>query len=113
MVLRVSSTGGAMRNCGPRAMVIVLGVVLAGHAMASPVEDSIPETQTVTPLDVPDRPMPSIPPDDSLLEDGRDEGGGAAVRVPINNIPVVEYDPEKLPIPVRRLREQIIEAAAS
>jgi hypothetical protein len=94
-------------------MVIVLGVVLAGYAMASPVEESLPETQAVTPLDVPDRPMPSIPPDDSLLEDGRDEGGGAAVRVPVTNIPVVEYDPEKLPTPVRRLREQIIEAAAS
>ena len=102
-----------MRNFGPRTMVIVLGVILAGYAAASPVEESPPETQAVTPLEVPDRPMPSIPPDDSLLEDGRDEGGGAAVRVPATKIPVVEYDPEKLPTPVRRLREQIIEAAAS
>ena len=102
-----------MRNLAPRAMVIVLGAVLAGHALASPVEDSLPESEMVAPLEVPDRPMPSIPPDDTLLEDGRDENGGAAMRVPVTNIPVVEYDPEKLPTPVRRLREQIIEAAAS
>jgi hypothetical protein len=102
-----------MRNLAPRAMVIVLGAVLAGYALASPVEDSLPESEMVTPLEVPDRPMPSIPPDDRLLEDGRDENGGAAVRLPVTDIPVVEYDPEKLPTPVRRLREQIIEAAAS
>jgi acetyl esterase/lipase len=54
-------------------MVIVLGVVLAGRAMASPVEDSIPETQTVTPLDVPDRPMPSIPPTHGNVSYGKHE----------------------------------------
>jgi hypothetical protein len=102
-----------MRNLAPRAMVIVLGVVLAGHVLASPVEESLPESEIVEPREVPDRPMPSIPPDDKLLDEGRDEGGGAAVRIPITSIPVVEYDPEKLPTPVRRLREQIIEAAAS
>lgn len=102
-----------MRNLGPRAMVIVLGVVLAGSALASPAEDSLPETRTATPLEAPDRPMPAIPPDGSFFEDGRDDGAGAAVRVPITDIPIVEYDPEKLPTPVRRLREQIIEAAAS
>lgn len=102
-----------MRKLGPRAMVIVLGVVLAGSVAASPVDDSLPQAQAVAPLDAPDRPMPSIPADDSLLEDGGDDRGGGAVRVPVTDIPVVEYDPEKLPTPVRRLREQIIEAAAS
>jgi hypothetical protein len=102
-----------MRNLAPRAMVIVLGVMLAGHVLASPVEESLPESEVVEPREVPDRPMPSIPPDDTLLDDRRDEGGGAAVRIPVTSIPVVEYDPEKLPAPVRRLREQIIEAAAS
>jgi hypothetical protein len=102
-----------MRISAPRAIVIVLGFALAGPALASPVEESSPESEMIAPLEVPDRPMPSIPPDDSLMEDGRDEGGGAALRIPITDIPMVEYDPEKLPTPVRRLREQIIEAAAS
>ena len=38
---------------------------------------------------------------------------GAPVRVPITDIPTVEYDPAKLPASVRRLRDQIIAAAAS
>lgn len=101
-----------MRISVPRAIVIVLGFALAGPAWASPIEDSFPESEMAAPMEGPDRPMPSIPADD-LLGDDRDEGGGAAVRIPISDIPVVEYDPEKLPTPVRRLREQIIEAAAS
>lgn len=101
-----------MRSFDPRAMVIVLGVVVAGPAWASPAQDSPPSAPVVEPLDLPDRPMPTIPSDDGLLEK-EDSSGGGAVRLPITSIPVVEYDPEKLPIPVRRLREQIIEAAAS
>ncbi len=102
-----------MRSFDPRAMVIVLGVLVAGPAWASPAEDAPPSDPTLDEsIDLPDRPMPSIPSDDRLLEK-EDDGGGAAVRVPLTNIPVVEYDPEKLPTPVRRLREQIIEAAAS
>jgi len=105
-----------MRSFSPRAMVIVLGVLVAGPALASPAQDappSVPVLDEATGLT--DRPMPSIPSDDQLLqkEDELDQGGGAAVRVPITDIPVVEYDPEKLPTPVKRLREQIIEAAAS
>jgi hypothetical protein len=104
-----------MRSFSPRAMVIVLGVLVAGPALASPAQDappSVPVLDEATGLT--DRPMPSIPSDDQLLqkEDELDQGGGA-VRVPITDIPVVEYDPEKLPTPVKRLREQIIEAAAS
>ncbi len=102
-----------MRISAPRAIVIVLGIVLAGHASASPVDDSLPGSEMAAPFEAPDRPMPSIPPDDDPLDDGRDDGGGAAVRIPVTDIPVVEYDPEKLPTPVRRLREQIIEAASS
>ena len=105
-----------MRSFSPRAMVIVLGVLVAGPALASPAQDappSVPVLDEATGLT--DRPMPSIPSDERILpkEDELDQGGGAAVRVPITDIPVVEYDPEKLPSPVKRLREQIIEAAAS
>ena len=97
----------------PRALVFVLGVLFAGWAIAAPVDDSMPDIEATAPLAGPDRAMPSIPPDDSLLDENGDEGGGAPVRVPIEDIPVVEYDPAALPTPVRRLREQIIAAAAT
>ncbi|HET7715902.1 MAG TPA: hypothetical protein VFK86_09765 [Bauldia sp.] len=105
-----------MRKDCPRVMVIVLGLLAAGPVFASPFEDAPSvEPSVEEPEPTPDRPMPSIPSDDRLLrdEDGAKDGGGGPVRVPITDIPVVEYDPAKLPTPVRRLREQIIEAAAT
>ena len=57
-----------MRSFDPRAMVIVLGVLVAGPAWASPAQDAPPSAPVVEPLDLPDRPMPSIPSDDRLLE---------------------------------------------
>lgn len=106
--------GAAMRSFGPRAMVFVLGAALAGAALASPADDSPSRSPVLEPPQDIDRAMPSIPPDGTLF-DGKDENdrGGGPVRVPIDDIPEVEYDPAKLPTPVRRLREQIIEAAAS
>jgi hypothetical protein len=103
-----------MRNLSPRALLVVLGVVLAGSAPASPIDESPAETEILTPYDAPDRAMPGIPADDPLIEErNRDERGGNVVRVPPDQIPEVEYDPAKLPAPVRRLREQIIDAATS
>ena len=103
-----------MRNRRMRALLVVLGASIASGAEASPVGESPPDTEILAPYDAPDRAMPEIPADDPLVEErNRDERGGAVVRVPPDQIPVVEYDPAKLPPPVRRLREQIIEAAAS
>jgi len=103
-----------MRNWSTRALLVVLGVVIASAAGASPIEESPADTDIVAPYDAPDRAMPEIPADDPLVEERyRDERGGSVVRVPPDQIPHVEYDPSKLPTPVRRLREQIIEAATS
>jgi hypothetical protein len=102
-----------MRKHAPRAVVFVLGVLFAGAGMASPIEGGPSDVEGVMPLASPDRAMPSIPPDDSLLGEDGEEEAGAPVRVPLSDIPVVEYDPAKLPPAVRRLREQIIEAAAT
>lgn len=58
--------------------------------------------------------MPEIPTSSPFIGEERpDERGGNVVRVPITDIPVVEYGPANLPLPVRRLREQILEAAAT
>ena len=69
-----------MRSFDPRAMVIVLGVLVAGPAWASPAQDAPPSAPVVEPLDLPDRPMPTIPSDEGLLEK-EDSSGGGAVRV--------------------------------
>jgi hypothetical protein len=55
-------------------VVFVLGVLFAGSVMASPLMDPSPDIESAEPLDDgPDRAMPTIPPDDSLLEDEREE----------------------------------------
>jgi hypothetical protein len=55
----------------------------------------------------------AAPPDETAPE--ADEGGDdrALPAIPAVDVPVVFYDPDMLPTPVRRLREQIIEAAAT
>jgi hypothetical protein len=105
-----------MRLHAGRSLAMLLSVLIAATALASPVEESHePEAGTIgVPAGAPDRAMPTIPPEDSLLPPNGSHGrGGEPVRVPITDIPTVEYDPTKLPPPVRRLREQIIEAAAT
>ena len=104
-----------MRGLDPRLLALALGLVAAGPVLASP-RDDVPSDDTgiVEPFTASDRMMPSIPADDSLTgEAAQDERGGEPVHVPITEIPEVEYDPAKLPPPVRRLREQILEAAAT
>ena len=86
-----------MRNRRMRALLVVLGALIASGAEASPVGESPPDTEILAPYDAPDRAMPEIPADDPLVEErNRDERGGAVVRVPPDQIPVVEYDPAKL-----------------
>jgi len=96
----------------PARAVLALGLAAAVAATASPRDDDPFELDLAEPAGEIDRAMPAIPPDMPLNEDDRvDERGGEVVRVPLSDIPQVEYDPGKLPTPVRRLREQIIEAA--
>ncbi len=88
--------------------------MVAAVAAAAPRGEDSGDPDSAEPYLPAERVMPTIPPDDFFMDaDGPRERGGMVVRVPVTDIPVVEYDPEKLPPPVRRLREQIIEAAAT
>ena len=87
-----------------------LFALLAGPAAAAPVSDPEVIGQELPPQIAGDRVMPEVPPDSHLPP-----GVGAAARPSAGErvAPKVEYDPRMLPTPVRRLREQILEAAAS
>lgn len=102
-----------IRILRPAILAMTLGV-LAQPALAAPRDSGIYDFEVVEPDAPIERAMPAIPPDDPLIGiDRQDERGGEPVRVPMSDIPAVEYDPAKLPPPLRRLREQILEAAAS
>ena len=103
-----------MRHLRAPALALIIGFCAIAQAPASPRDDDPYQLDLAEPTLEVDRAMPAIPPDMSLNQDDLiDERGGEVVRVPITEIPEVEYDPAKLPPPVRRLREQIIEAAAT
>ena len=96
-----------------RAVVaaIAAALALATPAFAAPDGRPVPTETIVVPPDGADRAMPAIPsegPDDPAVTGNAPPAGAADEPVP-----VVEYDPAKLPTPVRRLREQIIEAAST
>ena len=88
----------------------VLGMLIA-CAAAFPVQAAtdgraVPTETIVVPGG--EQAMPEVPPDTGATPppDATDPAGKAEV-------PVVEYDVSKLPVPVARLREQIIEAAST
>ena len=90
-------------------------LLAAGPAFAASQGTPAP-TETITaPTGGPDRVMPDIPADETTRPSSETTGptGGAVGAPPDMPIPVVEYDPGKLPVPVRRLREQLIEAAST
>ncbi len=110
----VASAKGLTRNVLGATLAVVLFGGLVFAAAASPRDDVPSELDLTDPVIETDRAMPAIPPDMPLSDDDFvDERGGEVVRVPADDIPEVLYDPAQLPPPVRRLREQIIEAAAS
>ena len=103
-----------MQSLRATALALLLGALILSPATAAPRDDEPFELDPEAPLVETERAMPAVPPDMPLNQDDFvDERGGEVVRVPATDIPEVHYDPEKLPPPVRRLREQIIEAAAS
>ncbi|MBZ0230548.1 MAG: hypothetical protein K8F58_19130 [Bauldia sp.] len=103
-------------NLAKLAAGVGLALLMVAPVNAAP--DGRPvETETIiVPPDDGSRAMPSIP---APSEDDDATTGDSPAAVPDirsdgpEAVPVVEYDPAKLPMPVRRLREQIIEAAAS
>jgi hypothetical protein len=73
---------------------------LIGSAAAAPREDLTDTGPGPGPATGEPRAMPDIP-----------SGGASELRPETVELPTVEYDPEQLPTPVRRLREQIMDAA--
>jgi hypothetical protein len=111
---------GAMRWLPVGAMLMALAVAApASAAVATPAGGRAVATQTITAPDTgndddsvlpPDAaPDTAVSPDDSAPAD-TDTGTGADSAMPI---PEVEYDVSKLPPPVARLRQQIIDAATT
>jgi hypothetical protein len=86
----------------------VVAGLLAAPTSAAAVEGPEPravETETIT-----------VPPDQAAPEPEAEPGGASATpRQPTApaDLPAIEYDVSKLPTPVRRIREQIIAAAAT
>jgi hypothetical protein len=102
--------------------VVAIAVAFATPALSAPAPGRSVETETiiVPPDDLEaDDPGPAVPDASGPDEDDADDTGtiDPADRIGSHPAsgppPTVEYDPAKLPAPVRRLREQIIEAALS
>jgi hypothetical protein len=88
-------------------MALLLAPAAAAPGSKSPEVDP----DELAPTETEERVMPGIPADVPLASGNR---APAAVGDPGNtDVPTVEYDADKLPTPVRRLREQIMEAAAT
>jgi hypothetical protein len=114
----------------PRVLAIVLAglasLALAGVALAAaPSGRPVPTETIIVPPDTGNDAMPDIPPDapDAVNPDmpGSDSNSPAATPETTTTpdqpaadnepLPTIEYDVEKLPAPVKRLRQQIIDAA--
>ena len=96
---------------GPLFGLAVAALAL-GPAIAAPGGGTGDDGSRFVRSELNDRVMPEIPAGDPLISedhptDKKPDGAGPVVA------PEVEYDPAKLPPAVRRLREQIIEAAAT
>jgi hypothetical protein len=104
-----------------QALLAAALLTAAGAASAAaPAGRQVPtETIIVPPGSDGDTGMPDIPPQDQSNPDATAPGDNPpAEEAPppaqqAEPVPTIEYDVSKLPAPVRRLREQIIEAATS
>lgn len=94
-----------MRRFIPVSALAVAGVLLAAPAdravAAQGPEPKPVETETIV-----------VPPDEGFSA-GEDEAAPTHSILPPAEIPIVGYDVALLPAPVRRLRDQIMEAAAT
>ncbi len=106
-------------NRASRAIGLALVAVLLGSGAAPGPARAVPEgnpVQTETIVVPPDRAIePAMPqvPSDSTEPPQNAQPPPAAAAKPDMPVPEVLYDISKLPVPVRRLRQQIIDAAAT
>ncbi len=85
-----------------------LVTLVVAPAMAAAGSGPVDPELEIAPNAVPERVMPEIPNDAPVASPEAPVDQGKTTEVP-----TVEYDVAKLPTPVRRLREQIIEAAST
>lgn len=83
---------------------VAVAAMMLGETTAAPREELGDVGPEPAPTASEQRTMPEIPVDDPL---------SAEARADDIDLPAIEYDPARLPTPVRRLREQIMEAAAT
>jgi hypothetical protein len=126
-----AGTEAAMRQISPRISVLrsiglALAALLAAGAAAGfaraategrPVQT---ETIIVQPDNAMEPGMPAVPPDSAMPDSEAAPDGAEAspdkpepAALPDAPLPEIEYDVSKLPAPVARLRQQIIDAAAT
>jgi len=91
---------------------LAVAALVLGPAVAAPEVGAADNGSRYVRSELEERVMPEIPAGDPLISedqatDQKPDGTGPVVA------PQVEYDPARLPPAVRRLREQIIEAAAT
>ena len=94
---------GAIAICGLTAMA----------AIAAPSDEPLGESGPGEELALPPESDPAIMPDESVPSDEDAAPGETAAPEFTGPPPTVEYDPNKLPPPVKRIREQMLEAAAT
>ncbi|HZP18596.1 MAG TPA: hypothetical protein VFB16_00155 [Bauldia sp.] len=100
-----------------------LAIAAAAPAFAASLQAPFPPPAKPALVRIADKVMPEIPPLDTPAEGAATDTGtdqtnpdDPAVATPAASdlpIPVVEYDFSKLPPPVKRMRDQILEAAAT
>lgn len=87
---------------------LAVAALVLGPAIAAPGGNAAGDGSGAVRSELEERVMPEIPADDPLISEDR-----APDLTRHLVAPEVEYDPARLPLPVRRLREQIIDAAAT
>jgi hypothetical protein len=91
----------------------LIALLLAAWPAAPLLAAAVP-TETIIAPDTGDAAAvpPDAPPDTDVAPDSGDDAAAPTVVEP-EELPAIEYDFDKLPAPVKRLREQIIEAAST
>jgi hypothetical protein len=115
---QISPLNGILRVIGLTVAAMLIGaggvpvVAQAATEGGRPVQT---ETIVVPPDKAVEPGMPALPPDSTEPPDSSAPpvAPPEPVAVPDEPLPTVEYDVAKLPVPVARLRQQIIEAAAT